>query len=273
MSKHLLTGADYRPVVDTGNDPEIIPIGIILHIAVSDAASLFGWFNGPSGGIESHLYVPKRGKTEQYRPFNREADANYQANSFWRDGKRYGYISIETAGFGPGRWTRRQLRELRRIITEIHAKYPQIPLEIVGGPFAPGIGWHAKYPGIWTPHRGKTCPGARRIRQIKTNLIPSLRGEITEEDAMSVWNTVLHNFKSMGGKERRAWDWLMRIFNSIGRVENRTARIEGKVNRLLERDANALAEKVAAKVNVKTVADAEVVKAAVKEALAEGVEG
>ena len=72
------------------NDPPIKPRLAILHVAATEADSLYGWFNGPSGGIESHFYVKYDGSVEQYRDTAYQADANVMANDF--------AISIETQG-------------------------------------------------------------------------------------------------------------------------------------------------------------------------------
>lgn len=46
------------------NDPRIQPVGVILHVAAMEGPSLHGYFDGPSGGIESHLYVRYDGTIE-----------------------------------------------------------------------------------------------------------------------------------------------------------------------------------------------------------------
>lgn len=94
-----------RQVTLTSADPRIRPVGVILHVAATNAESLHDWFNGPSGGIESHLYLRKDGTWEQYRDFEHEADANFKGNSWISGSHRNGFISVETQGLGAGEWT------------------------------------------------------------------------------------------------------------------------------------------------------------------------
>ena len=77
----LYPPAIQKPVPHGAEDPPITPRVVILHIAVSEALSLFGWFTR-SGGIESHFYVRKTGAVEQYRDTDIQADANTDANNF-----------------------------------------------------------------------------------------------------------------------------------------------------------------------------------------------
>lgn len=163
------------------SDPPIKVVGAILHVAVSNADSLFGWFNGPSGGIESHFYIRYDGVVEQYRDTGREADANYKANSFVADGVRYGYVSIETAGMGDGGWTAAQLASIRALLEWLSAEH-DFPLRKCTHPKDPGVGYHSMWgsPGAWTPAVGKTCPGPGRIKQFERVLLPWMRAHGAE---------------------------------------------------------------------------------------------
>lgn len=163
--------ADWRPVPGP-NDPQIKPIGIILHVDAGNAWSLFNWFSGPSKGIESHFYVRKDGVTEQYRDTEREADANYKGNSFMLGGELVGYLSIETQGYANGTWTSAQLETIKRLIADL-AELHDIPLVVCPGPFDPGVGYHVMFgaPGPWTP-TAKSCPGPKRINQFHKEIVP-----------------------------------------------------------------------------------------------------
>ena len=155
------------------NDPPIVPALAILHVAVSLTDSLFGWFNGPSGGIESHFYVRKDGTVEQYRSVNREADANLGANSYTVDGVRYGAVSIETAGLAGGWWNRKQKDAITALLLWLHTEHG-IRLEPVSGPFPTkftgGVSFHSRF-RQWSP-AVKTCPGVNRIIQYRRWLKP-----------------------------------------------------------------------------------------------------
>lgn len=164
------------------SDPPIIPIGVILHVAVSEAASLHDYFAGRSGGVESHAYITRSGVFEQYREFTREADANYRANSFVRDGRRYGFLSVETQGLERGRWDPPQLDAIKAFLLWAAREFG-FPLAPCPGPYAPGVGYHTMFgaPGPWTPV-AKTCPGPDRIRQFHEVLVPWMAGGAEEDD-------------------------------------------------------------------------------------------
>lgn len=168
----LYPGARQRPITPGTNDPPIIVIGAILHVDAGNSKSLYGYFNGPSGGIESHFHVPKEGQPEQYRDTGREADANLKANSFVKNGKRYGYISIETQGFGAGEWNPHQLDEIKKLLTWLSQTHG-FPLQRCPAHMSPGVGYHVMFgaPGPWTPV-SKDCPGRDRVKQFNNILVP-----------------------------------------------------------------------------------------------------
>jgi hypothetical protein len=169
-------GAVKKEIRPGQGDPPIIPIGVILHTDAGNSASLYNYFNGPSGGIESHFHIPKVKPVEQYRDTGYEADANLKANSFWVDGKRYGFISVETQGLAGDPWTDYQLTEIKKLILWAKSVHPQILLRVCPGPFSAGIGYHTLFgsPSPWTPV-AKSCPGPVRIKQFNTIIVPWLK--------------------------------------------------------------------------------------------------
>lgn len=169
----LYSGAVKKLIKPGANDPAIIPLGVILHTDAGNSASLYNYFNGPSGGIESHFHIPKKNPVEQYRDTAFEADANLQANSFLRNGKRYGFISVETQGLATDPWTDYQLAEIKKLILWARKTHPLIQLRVCPGPFDAGIGYHTLFgsPGPWTPV-AKSCPGPLRIKQFNQVLVP-----------------------------------------------------------------------------------------------------
>jgi hypothetical protein len=164
---------EIRPGV---NDPLIIPLGIILHTDAGNSSSLFNYFNGPSGGIESHFHIPKSKPVEQYRDTGYEADANLKANSFYIGGMRYGFISIETQGLAGDPWTDYQLAEIKKLILWARSVHQRIELRVCPGPFSAGIGYHTLFgsPSPWTPV-AKSCPGPVRIKQFNNVIVPWLK--------------------------------------------------------------------------------------------------
>lgn len=167
-------GAQRLPIKAGANDPQIVPSLAILHVAVSDAPSLFSFFRDRSGGIESHFYVRKDGTVEQYRSVLREADANFRANSYERKGQRRGAVSIETQGMALGRWTGAQIEAIKALLMWLHDEHG-IRLAQVADPFPVlgGVSYHSRFPE-WSPV-AKSCPGPRRIRQYRRVLVPWMR--------------------------------------------------------------------------------------------------
>lgn len=170
--------AKRRNIRPGASDPLIVPVGVVLHVAATRARTLKGWFSGPSGGIESHLYLRRNGTWEQYRSLLREADAQFRGNSWVVDGVRYGFISVETQGLGPGRWSKRQLAALETFLLWASGEFG-FPLRVVNvpqpsSPKAGGVGFHTLHKS-WSNVSGKTCPGPRRIRQFYDVIAPWMR--------------------------------------------------------------------------------------------------
>lgn len=171
-----LYGPAIKKLIKPGpHDPRIDPSLVILHIAVSEAESLFGYFNGPSGGVESHFYVRKNGVVEQYRDTAFEADANTDANPY--------AISIETEGLEHGTWTKAQLESIKAIIVWARDTHG-IPLTVPQKWNGSGVGFHVQFPGRWD-RRGATCPGPARQRQYWEVLVPWM-GTLSGGGAQSV---------------------------------------------------------------------------------------
>jgi hypothetical protein len=165
------------------NDPRIQPVGVILHVAATNARSLHDYFDGPSGGIESHLYLRRDGTWEQYRDLEHEADANYKGNSWITGAHRNGFISVETQGLGSGEWTDEQLREIRTFLLWASAEFSfplrRSPSMQPASPAKGGVGYHTMYAG-WSNVPGKVCPGPNRIKQFDNVLVPWMKDP--EED-------------------------------------------------------------------------------------------
>lgn len=161
-----LYGPAIKKLIPHGSeDPRIVPRAIILHIAVSEASTLFHYFNGPSGGVESHFYIRRSGVVEQYRDTNTQADANEAANGF--------AISIETQGMGAGTWDDPQMKAIKNLITFLASAHRNIPLVVIGDWDGSGVGFHVMFPGKWDT-RGASCPGYDRQRQFWDEIAPWL---------------------------------------------------------------------------------------------------
>jgi len=163
----LYPGAKHELIPAGDNDPPIDPRIAILHVAVSMVESLFDFFLNRSGGVESHFYVNWFGRVKQYRSIYRQADANLLANDF--------AVSIETAGFGLGKWNFLQRRAIKRLLLWLHAE-AGIPLVKCPRWDGSGVGYHVMFgaPGPWTPV-AKSCPGPDRIKQFHGWLVPWMK--------------------------------------------------------------------------------------------------
>jgi hypothetical protein len=168
--------AIHKNIKPGSNDPAILPALAILHVAVSHAESLFDFFKNRSGGIESHFYIRLDGKVEQYRSVLREADANLGANSYTIGGVRHGAVSIETAGFGGGKWNLAQMVSIKELLLWLNKEHG-IRLAPVSTPRPSkeqgGVSYHTRF-SSWSPV-AKSCPGPKRIEQFKTELRPWMK--------------------------------------------------------------------------------------------------
>lgn len=147
------------------NDPRITARVLILHVDAGNSRSLYNYFNGPSGGVESHFHIPKVEKTEQYRDTAFQADANTDANNF--------AISVETQGLEYGEWTPHQIAEIKALILWAHQTHG-IPLKVVDRWDGSGVGYHTLFPGSWDK-RGASCPGPDRKRQFYDVIVPWMK--------------------------------------------------------------------------------------------------
>lgn len=166
----LVPFADKRLIEPGVNDPRVeLRIGI-LHVDANNVYNLHDYFEERSGGIESHLHIPKDAHLFQYRDTGWEADANYLANPF--------ALSVETQGYGEGEWNSLQIEMIKRVMfwaRKVHG----IPLRKVTSWNDPrgGWGWHIQFPE-WHPNP-KSCPGPLRIKQFNDILVPWM-AEVTQ---------------------------------------------------------------------------------------------
>jgi hypothetical protein len=174
-------GTKWRPISrNFTNRKRTRTRGVVLHVAVSNATSLHGFFNSPGANASSHLYVDYKGNTEQYVDADKIAWTSGEGNATT--------IGIETAGMGNGKWTDAQLKELARLCRWAAEKYG-FPLRKAASsrPSSSGIFTHrhgvdGNFPteGVqrgrlqrakkglgekWSSAYGKVCPGNERQEQ------------------------------------------------------------------------------------------------------------
>lgn len=183
-----IPGVVRKPIPQGSNDPFIIPVGDVFHVAVSEGSSLQDYFWHRSGGIESTGYIRRDGTIEQYRPLNVECDAQGDGNSWVSGGRRYGFNSWETQGMGEGKWTPEQLAAIKKIIAWKHAQYGT-PLRLPATWDSPGFGYHRLH-SRWNKN-GHSCPGPDRVVQFNQIIVPWMRqgaDPTAEEDDMPAYS-------------------------------------------------------------------------------------
>jgi hypothetical protein len=161
--------ATKRPIPEATSQPNITPRGVVLHTAVSNSKSLFGFWTSPSSdGVESHFYLQKEGTAEQYVGTETRADCQVDGNPYcisveaW-DGA--GVIWTRDADI-PG-WNSAQVAWLVDFLVWAHREHG-IPLRLMRFMGDSGIGYHRQFVGPRPSFATKPreCPGDRKVRQI-----------------------------------------------------------------------------------------------------------
>lgn len=191
----------WRPLAEADEQPFITPTQWIAHTAVDGPGptNLGNYFESRTVTLESHTWL-RWASHEQFIPFDRSADANYKVNRYLKNGKWVGAISTETEDDGSPEqnpWNAYQVNELIRFGVWLNRTFG-IPPHLPTAWDAPGMGYHSLFPGVWTNVRGKTCPGATRIRQWNNEVLPRIRAILNgEEDDMKdderQWLKTLHD--------------------------------------------------------------------------------
>ncbi len=208
-------GAVFKPL-GPQTEPRMTAHDVVcLHTMVGYLSSTDRYFRTSNGagyaGTESHFGVGGKwggdasrgldGVVWQWQDIAHQADANLDGNPTT--------ISIETADNAASPiqpWTPAQVESLAQLLVwlcsmEAHADCPPswtchregIPLALIPDtlPGRRGVGYHQqgcdpwRVSGgvLWSPSRGKVCPGARRIAQIPAVIARAI--EITQGDDMT----------------------------------------------------------------------------------------
>lgn len=193
--------------VDQGGQPVIHPRSVILHSNAGPRktawASIVKYWRRKDVTGEPHFQVHgvdagsnlAAASLVQAMPLNRRADCNAKANSWWRHRPngtpvRVGAISFETEDRGyptldTTPWSIAQLHAMIGAITVICVVYG-VACSDVPTWDGTGIGFHSRFPE-WSIYKGKTCPGAARIRQMD-----SIRAAVAENLAKFSHETDWH---------------------------------------------------------------------------------
>lgn len=186
--------AIYKPLtVNKGRQRMLTYNRVNLHVAVSEAASLYGAFNR-ARQPDSHFYVRRDGTVEQYVDTKYRANADLEGND--------ATISIETQG-GTKKadsepWDHSQLvamAELYAWAVETHGIAKKMAISSQLGHPSKGLSWHrlgvdGNFPAMpnigagriqrgggmkYSKSRGKLCPGLGKIEQIPTIYAMAIR--------------------------------------------------------------------------------------------------
>ena len=183
----LFPGATWKPITaNKGRKALTVYNRVNLHVAVSEAASLHGYFNRP-GIPDSHFYVRKDGSIEQYVDTEWRAFADLDGND--------ATISIETQGgltnSNAEPWTDSQVDAIARIYAwavKTHGIANKIATSSRPNIESRGLSWHrlgidGNFPALpsilagrnqrgggmhYSKSRGKGCPGDTKIEQVTT---------------------------------------------------------------------------------------------------------
>ena len=188
-----------RPLPEAELQPLIVPTQWIIHTAVDapGPTNLYGYFERRDITLESHTWL-RWDRHEQFMPFNRRADANYLAN---RRPDGTGAISTETEDDGDpvGKpWNEYQINELVRFGVWLSRTFG-IPAGIPASAFAPGMGYHSLYPGVWTNVPGKTCPGSTRIKQFRDLVLPAIQRTVNQTPTEDIVERIIFFTNGAGG--------------------------------------------------------------------------
>jgi len=177
----LYPGATYRPITANKNRRRMTQYNRVnAHVAVSDAASLYPYFNR-SGIPDSHFYVRKDGTAEQYVDTAFMAFADLEGND--------ATISIETQGNGDEPFTAKQAETVAQIYAwavRTHGIARKMATDAKMGVSSHGLSWHrlgcdGNFPQLpdvragriqrgggmrYSKSYGKGCPGDQKIYQM-----------------------------------------------------------------------------------------------------------
>jgi hypothetical protein len=181
-----------KPIAEASTQSIIHPVSFIAHSQAGPRKTpwlaLWKFFARQDITGESHIILegvdaePWQGRTAaaiiQTMPFNRRADCNAKANSWFKAGKRVGAISAETQDRGSPSlnttpWSLAQFEALVGLCTCLCIVYGMSCTEPTSWDDS-GLGHHNRFKE-WSIYVGKSCPGPARIRQM-----PELRRRVAE---------------------------------------------------------------------------------------------
>lgn len=272
MPNLWLPGVTRREIPRGSNDPFIIPVGDVFHVAVSESSSLWNIFTD-GRGIESTGYIRRDGSIEQYRPLHIECDAQAGGNSWvGSNGKRYGLNSWETQGMGDGEWTDAQIATIKWIISLKHKEWG-VPLRVCPSPHSSGFGYHRLF-SSWNPN-SHSCPGPDRVRQFENVIVPWMKAGAQEGDwfdmatQQDLEDAVAH---ALGGAPIRVGTKDGEpVFHRLSDVLRDLLNDEARIKSAIGNNADRIRDAILAKLTVSAAGDGTLTTAEVQDAVEAGL--
>ena len=200
---------DLKPY-DPGPDPGIVPWMFIAHVAVYNQP---GIDEGPAfhDGLEWHFFIDKgpgapQDIITQLRDTKYQADSNYMANGFWKNGQFCGAISFESEGTGDDPWTDAQIDAIVWLFQQAYF-IDGIPLRMCQTWNDQGLGYHRLFDEWNSPYH--SCPGDQKVDQFNNVIMPRLVNPVPDESEDDV---PLHLV--VGTKKPEWWltDWITKRY-------------------------------------------------------------
>lgn len=171
--------AEWRPLGPIAAQPPINPTVLIFHTMEGYLRGTDVTFRkGGYVGVESTFGVggPADGSLDgalwQWQDTHRSADAQFEGNAY--------ADSVETSDgtFPSHPWSSKQIQTLVRLTAD-WCRLTGNPCKLVARTSKRGLGYHAQFKP-WN-HDGKSCPGAVRVGQLRTIVIPKARAALAND--------------------------------------------------------------------------------------------
>lgn len=236
-----------RKVVARHDTPRTRDRGLCLHVAVSEAASLYNYFNQP-GNPTSTWYVRRDGTVEQYVDSRFRAPAQLEGNPTM--------LSVETQGgtvdANTEPWSAAQVEALARIAAWCHTEHG-IPLDQMpdSRPATNGIGYHRlgvnpwRVSGgeLWSSANGKICPGQGKINQIPTIIKRARLIAAEGDDGTMAWTDA--QIEAALQLQRDALEAIDKLYKQVYLIQVRSDYVTNKALPALGVDVDRAADKIA----------------------------
>lgn len=222
----------WKPLPEAGAPDGHIKTQFIVHSTGANNTAASTWRHFSQFTDAESTFIIGTGPVDptlQLMDSTDRADANGSANTR--------AISVEVVGDGVGGFNDWQRAELIRLGRWARTVHPRILPRLIPAHDQPGFGWHVQFgaPGPWTSIVGKTCPGPRRITELKADIFPAIFANQEDDMAGPIAEEirdVLYEGNAPEGSKTGTPPSLT-IYQRLARVEAATARIEQQLGEVL----------------------------------------